>query len=114
MDCPNIGNLVLSNESRKGIQRIKSIPGLANNLAKSVGYGQVVNLFVSPTPSAATIYSIQSTDWRLFSRAMFSIPSIARASIANEARDQWIDAQLKNRFAEAKFWEAVANGCTLR
>lgn len=114
MECPDISNLVLSDESRRGLARIKSIPGLANSLARSLSGGLIVNIFASPTPVPATIYTIHSTDWNTFSRAMGSIPAIARGSIEREAYNQWITAQMSKNFAEAIFWEAVTNGCSPR
>jgi hypothetical protein len=104
MDCPSINRLRLSGESKKAIIRIKRIPGLANKLAGSLAASKIVNLFASPTPPAVTLYSIQTTDWLSFSQAMFSIPEIARVSIAREAQNQWTNAQFINNHEEAKFW----------
>lgn len=114
MECPEINNLVLSDGSRKAIERIKRIPGLANRLASATAASQVVVLFVSPTPPAATLYSVHSTEWKTFATAMASVPSIARGSMQREAWSAWQEAQLRNNHAESQFWEAVANGCQLR
>lgn len=76
--------------------------------------GQIVNIFVSPTPPAATLYSIHSADWVTFATALSGIPAIARASMQTEAYNEWIESQLRNNFAESQFWKAVYDGCLFR
>ncbi|MFA5531412.1 MAG: hypothetical protein WDA11_12170 [Thiohalomonadaceae bacterium] len=114
MNCPDIRNLRLSDASLKAIERIKRKPGLAKALQGSMAGGQIVNIFVSPTPPAATLYSIHSADWVTFATALSGIPAIARASMQTEAYNEWIESQLRNNFAESQFWKAVYDGCLFR
>lgn len=114
MDCPAISGLKLSEESIRGISRIKNIPGLANKLAGSMSASQIISIFASPTPPSVTIYSIHSMDWHTFSHAMAGVPAIAKASMVKEAQNQWASAQLRNKHLESKFWRAVADGCRIR
>lgn len=113
MHCPDISHLPLSDSSRKTIERIKSIPGLANELAVSLSAGKLINIFAAATPAPVTINSIEKSDWHGYIDAMASIPIIARSKLKKEAHQQWINAQFNNNVAEARFWEAVADGCKL-
>jgi hypothetical protein len=84
-----------------------------NELAGSMGASQIISIFFSPTPTPVTLNSIRRNDWVTFSTAMASIPKIAKVSVVKEAETQWANAQFNNNYKEARFWEAVANGCTI-
>lgn len=69
--------------------------------------GVFVNIFAG-IGAIKSAYNIQANDWRAWSQAMNSVPSIYYKRVYNIAALQVLDHPFGK---EQQFWRAVADGC---
>ncbi len=110
MECPDIYGLRFDDRSKQGIERIREIREISSLLTKVLGYGTFANIFLG-NGFIESSYNVTSQDWTLFAQAMRSVPTISRELIKKEAMYQVLDHF--NSPDQKKFWEAVADGCSL-
>jgi hypothetical protein len=109
MQCPNLGEIAFSAHSVQAINEIRRKKELGKLLAVVVSAGHVINIFLGNDALKAT-YSLQSTDFVAFARAMKAIPDVARAAIYKTATEAWY---YSSNHKERQFWQAIASGCGL-
>lgn len=110
VDCPTIVGLKFDQRSIEGIERIKEIREISSALLIAMPVGVFANIFLGNKISEIS-FSIFSTDWERFSKAMAGIPAIVRREIEKE-----VDYQVLDHFSNPQqraFWEAVGKGCAI-
>ncbi len=109
MQCPTIDHVEFSQRSQDAIEEIRKVERFSMSLQRVAVGGVVLNIFAGNN-SLQSSYAITSTDFVALSKALASIPSIARRRISNIAQES---AFYVNDLDEKQFWSAVVAGCKL-
>lgn len=109
MECPNIGEIKLSNRSIEAIDEIRRVRQVADTLAVALSAGIVANIFVGNGLLEAS-YTLYDTDFEQFAKSMKGIPAIAKKRVKDEADRAWLDV---SNYKEKQFWRAISSGCEI-
>lgn len=110
MECPTLGEIKFSKESIEAIEEIRKIKIASKNLIKAIGYGHITNILLSNDALQAQ-YSLYSTDFEKMSKAMASVPAIAKKRIADISGIAYMTV-LDHK--ERRFWKAIYSGCSIK
>lgn len=109
--CIPIHDLVLDQESKDALQRIKKKTSLAETIGTLVSLGVMHSIFTrSNVPQAAI--NITNTDFNLFAEAIGSLDTIEKAVIEKEIDLMIVSYQLgQYDHKHVSFWKNLKNGC---
>lgn len=108
MECPDIRSLELDRADKEALEEIRKAQRAGNLLEIVMPSGVLTTIFLGNNAAQAS-YSIHSTDWLLFTRAMNALPNLIRHRVSQVAKLRILSGGLSNE--QRQFWDAVDKGC---
>ncbi len=108
MQCPSINGIQFSKSGVKSLEELKQMIKNSGYLAKAVGYGTLVNIFLGNGVLKSS-YNIANTDLSLMADGLKSIPDITRNRVKLISYMAWSNSV---SYKEKQFWKAIHKGCT--
>lgn len=111
MSCSPITNLLLDNESKVALERIKTKQNLSKLLGTAISAGIFSSIFTKNKPPVAA-FNITQTDWELYSKAMAALPIIQKRVIEKEIDLMILHYQMgKYDYKHVQFWKGMKHAC---